>query len=162
VSEYTDVGEKTYHGLKLSFRRRAADAVSLTGNYTLSRCETDTEVSGGFTQFNSSYTNPADPTFDRGNCGSNRTHIGNFTVGYLTPQFASAPLRVLASDWRLSGILEARSGAWLNVTTTNDRMFSGIPGQRFDQVSDEPYGDKTLSNYLNRAAFALPALGTLG
>jgi hypothetical protein len=162
VSEYTDVGEKTYHGVKLSFRRRAADAVSLTGNYTVSRCQTDTEVSGGFTQFNSSYTNPADPSYDRGNCSSNRTHIANVTVGYLTPQFANVALRTLASDWRLSGMLEARSGSWLTVTTTADRAFTGIPGQRVDQVTDDPYGDKSLTNYLNLASFALPALGTLG
>ena len=31
-----------------------------------------------------------------------------------------------------------------------------------NQVLDNPYGDKSLSNYLNPAAFALPALGTLG
>jgi outer membrane receptor protein involved in Fe transport len=162
VSEYTDIGEKTYHGLKLSFRRRAADSLSLSGNYTLSRCETDTEVSGGFTQFTSTYTNPEAPTYDRGNCGSNRTHIANLTAGYLTPQFGNAMLRVLASDWRMSGMLEARSGAWLTVTTTADRAFSGIPGQRVDQLSDDPYGDRTLTNYLDAAAFALPALGTLG
>jgi hypothetical protein len=29
-------------------------------------------------------------------------------------------------------------------------------------VNDNPYGDKTLTNYLNLASFALPALGTLG
>jgi hypothetical protein len=162
VSEYTDVGEKTYHGLKLSFRRRAADAVSLTGNYTLSRCQTDTEVTGGFTQFNSSYTDPTDPTYDRGNCTSNRTHIANVTVGYTTPQLTNTAARMLASDWRISGMLEARSGSWLTVTTTADRMFSGIPGQRVDQVSDEVYADKTLDNYLNRDAFALQAIGTLG
>jgi hypothetical protein len=128
----------------------------------VSRCETDTEVSGSFTQFNSTYTNPADPTYDSGNCGSNRTHIANVTIGYLTPQFTSAVLRVLASDWRMSGMLEARSGSWLTVTTTADRAFTGIPNQRVDQVNDNPYGDKTLTNYLNLASFALPALGTLG
>jgi len=29
-------------------------------------------------------------------------------------------------------------------------------------VLDDPYGDKSYRNYLNRAAFAEPALGTLG
>ena len=33
---------------------------------------------------------------------------------------------------------------------------------RVDQVSDDVYGDKTLLNYLNRAAFANPAPGTFG
>jgi len=162
VSEYTDVGVKTYHGLKLSFRRRAADSLSLSGNYTLSTCETDTDVTGGFTQFNSTYTNPADPSYDRGNCGPNRTHIANVTAGYLTPRLSNAALRLVASDWRVSGILEARSGAWLTVTTTADRAFSGIPGQRVDQVAEHPYGSRTLTNYLDIAAFALPAPGTLG
>ena len=162
VSEYTDVGEKTYNGLKLSFRRRAADGLSLSGNYTLSRCLTDTEVSGGFTQFSSSYTNPNDPTYDRGNCGPNRTHIANFTVGYVTPELASAPLRAIASDWRISGMLTARSGAWLSVTTTQDLAFTGVPGQRVNQILDDPYADKSLDRYLNYSAFALPAPGTLG
>jgi hypothetical protein len=48
------------------------------------------------------------------------------------------------------------------VTTTNDLAFTGVPGQRVNQVSDKPYGDKSLTNYLNFAAFALPAPGTLG
>ena len=62
----------------------------------------------------------------------------------------------------MSGILTARSGSWLTVTTTNDVAFTGVPGQRVNQVSDKPYGDKSLTNYLNFAAFALPAPGTLG
>ena len=33
---------------------------------------------------------------------------------------------------------------------------TGITGQRVDQVLDDPYGNKTLNNYLNPAAFAVP------
>jgi hypothetical protein len=83
-------------------------------------------------------------------------------VGYLTPQLANAALRAIASDWRVSGIVTARSGAWLTVTTTNDLAFTGVPGQRVNQVKDDAYGEKTLTNYLNVAAFALPTAGTLG
>jgi hypothetical protein len=36
-------------------------------------------------------------------------------VGARTPRFGSAVLRVLASAWRVSGILNARSGSWLTV-----------------------------------------------
>jgi hypothetical protein len=162
INQFADIGEKTYSALKVSFRRRSDGGVSATGNYTLSKCETDTEVSGSFTQFSASYTDPANPSYDLGNCTSNRTHIANFTVGYLTPQLANAALRAVASDWRVSGILTARSGSWLTVTTTNDLAFTGVPAQRVNQVSDKPYGDKSLTNYLNFAAFALPAPGTLG
>ena len=69
---------------------------------------------------------------------------------------------VVASDWRASGILTTRSGSWLTVTTTQDLAGTGTTGQRVNQVKDDPYGDKSLTNYLNRNAFAQPALGTFG
>jgi hypothetical protein len=63
----------------------------------------------------------------------------------------------------VSGILNARTGSWLTVTTGRDPVFSGIPGQRVDQVNDDPYSaEKTLTSYLNPAAFAYPASGKLG
>ena len=37
-----------------------------------------------------------------------------------------------------------------------------MSGQRTDQVLENPYGNKTISNYLNPGAFAQPALGTIG
>lgn len=38
----------------------------------------------------------------------------------------------------------------------------GIAAQRPNQVVEDPYGNGTLTNFLNPAAFAYPALGTLG
>ena len=120
-------------------------------------------------QFASGPTNPADLTFDRGNCRQNKTHIGNLTLGYQTPQFASRVLRVVASDWRVSGIFTASSGAWLTVITGRDTALNGQAGaqgqeagQRVNQVSDDIHGAKTLESYLNRAAFAEPAPGEFG
>jgi hypothetical protein len=162
VGRYADVGTQVYRGLKLSFRRRAASGVSLSGNYTLSHCEADTEVSGGWIGFTSGYLKPDDPSFDRGNCSENQRHIANFSVGVQTPRFTNAALRVVASDWRLSGILNTRSGSWLTVTTGRDIAGTGISGQRVNQVLENPYGDKSLTNYLNPAAFAYPAAGTWG
>ena len=126
VDRHTSIGTQSYRGLKLSFRRRAAEGVSLTGNYTLSRC------------------------------------VGNVTAGYQTPPFSGAALRVLASGWRVSGILSARSGSWLNVTTGRDIAATGISAQRLNQVLGDPYGTRTVDNYLSPAAFAYPTDGTLG
>jgi hypothetical protein len=162
IVRYADVGTQTYRGLKLSFRRRAATGLSLSGNYTISHCETDTEVTGGFGQFGNGYLNPDDPSFDRGNCPQNRRQVATFTVGAETPRFDNTPLRVVASDWRVSGIVSARSGNWLSVTTGRDVAGTGIANQRVDQVVDDPYGDKSLNNYLTPSAFAYPAAGTLG
>jgi hypothetical protein len=160
---HTDIGTQSYRGLKLSFQRRAASGVSLNGNYTVSRCFGDaTTPGGGFPQIANGYTNPADPSFDRGHCLQDRTHIGSFTAGAQTPRFESAALRALASDWRVSGILLAQSGSWLNIITGRDNALTGIQMQRVDQVSDDVYGQKTVTSYLNPAAFAQPAPGALG
>jgi hypothetical protein len=113
-------------------------------------------------QASTGYTNPADPSFDRGNCEQNRTHIANLTVGVQTPEFDSAIIRAVASNWRLSGIVNARSGSWLSVTTNQDIAGNGITSQRVNRVSDDVYGDQTLNGFLNRAAFAVPAPGTFG
>jgi hypothetical protein len=160
---HTDIGEQNYRGLRLSFRRRAATGLSLNGNYTVSRCFGDA-TTGGFPQLAQGYLNPADPAMDRGHCDQDRTHITNLTVGYQTPQLSGPALSALASNWRVSGILNARSGDWLTVTTGVDRALNGqrFQEQRVDQVRDDVYGEKTLNSYLNRAAFAQPALGTFG
>ena len=160
---HTDIGTQTYNGMKLAFQRRAGSGVSLNGNYTLSRCFGDaTTPGGGFPQIANGFTNPADPAFDRGHCIQDRTHIGSLTAGARSPRFASSALRALASDWRVSGIMSAVSGAWLNIITGRDNALTGIQQQRVDQVSDDVYGEKSLASYLNPAAFAQPAAGALG
>ncbi len=162
IVQYRDVGTQSYRGLKLAFGRRAATGLSLAGNYTLSHCVADTDVSGGFSQFTGGYTKPDDPSFDKGNCSQSRKQIANLSVGAETPRFANDALRIIASNWRASGIVSARSGSWLTVTTTRDIAGTGITPQRVNQVNADPYGDKSLNNYLSAAAFAAPGPGEYG
>ena len=42
------------------------------------------------------------------------------------------------------------------------RVEGGTGGLRVNQISDDVYGDKTLNNWFNPAAFAQPAIGTYG
>ena len=162
---YDDLTTMDYRGLKVSGQRRAgANGVSLNGNWTWGRCMGLPVArgggGGGDLGGGSPYADPANPDYDRGHCAWDTTHLTNLTVGYLTPQFTSAALRAVGSNWQLSGIVSARSGRWFDVTTGA----TGFNGQttRVDQVSDNVYGDKTLASYLNRAAFAQPAPGTFG
>jgi hypothetical protein len=156
----TDVGYQNYHGVKLSAQRRAAAGVSLNANYTLSRC-TGTPQNPRFNQTSAGYLKPDDPSFDAGYCDQDRTHLATLTVGYETPEVANAALRAVASHWRFSGILNARSGGRLNILSGIDNAFTGIGNQRPNQVSDDFYAH-SLTTYFNRAAFAQPAPGTLG
>jgi hypothetical protein len=159
---HTDVGYQKYRGLKLAAQRRSTDGVSLSGNYTLSRCF-GIATTLRFTQTSGGLVNPDDPSYDAGYCDQDRRHLATLTVGYETPDVTNAALRVLASHWRLSGVLTAQSGARLNVLSGIDNAFTGIGNQRPNKVSDDFYPDnRTLTSYFNAAAFAQPAPGTLG
>ena len=160
VDEHNAVGWQTYQGLRLTVSRRAASGLSISGNYTIAHCR-GTATPGSFAQIASGYTNPDDPDMDEGHCDQDRKHVANGTMGYQTPQFGG-PMGIVASNWRVSGILGIRSGAWLNITTGLDNALNGQIGQRPNKVSDDVYGAKTLDSYLNRAAFAAPAPGTFG
>jgi hypothetical protein len=174
---HTNLGTQDYRGLKLSFLRRASSGVSLSGTYTWSRCFGDPSLQTGSFPVNAGgYTNPDDPAFDRGLCDQDRTHLASFTVLAQTPRFAARALRSWASDWTISGIVSARSGAPINVIAGVDRAATGIGNQRVNQLLDNPYGDNACSTvvirprcrtlndrlWLNPAAFELPAPGTLG
>jgi hypothetical protein len=154
-------GTQDYHGLLLSFRRRAAQGLSYSANYTLSRCEGHPTTS--LPNVGTGWADPDNPDYDRGPCDSDRRHLFNMTAGVQTPEFDRAAMNALLSGWRVNGIFRARSGAPLTVNTGVDRAMTGIvTNQRADQVLDDGYGDRTVDSWLNRAAFAQPALGTLG
>jgi hypothetical protein len=159
-------GTASYNGLILSVERRAGHGITLGGNYTWSHCIADP---GGAASIQGTgavgYTNPESRHFDRGNCavaGTDRRQVFNLSAVAQTPRFSNSVLRVAGSGWRFSPIFKVLSGDYMNVTTSQDRVLNGLPLQRVNQVLADPYGDKTPKRYLNPAAFALPALGTLG
>jgi hypothetical protein len=169
----TDIGWQKYRGLKLAARHRTANGVSLNASYTLSRC-VGTTTALTFNQTSAGYSIPGDPDFDAGYCDQDRKHLATLNAGYNTPEVGSGFVGALASNWRLSGILNARSGTRLNITSGVDRALIGSHSsvQRPDQVGDDIYGPgkdasdlrpgQQIDNYFNRAAFALAPLGELG
>jgi hypothetical protein len=169
----TDHGWQRYHGLLLSFQRRSANALSTNANYTLSTCRGLINQGGNPLNVGTGYMLPVslvDPAADanarfdadEGPCTDSPRHIFNLTASVETPQFSNAATRLVASGWRLSGIFRAQSGSALTVGTGTDRALSAVQYQRVNQVLDDPYGAKTISNWFNPAAFAQPALGTYG
>lgn len=160
LSEYQAVGTQSYHGLLTSIQRRAASGLTIGGNYTWSHCNGDGHSPGG----NPGVTlqDPNNRALDRGNCESDRRHILNVTAVAQTPQFANRALGALASGWKLSGIYRWSTGSYLTITSGVNRSLTGVSNERPNQVLENPYGNKTLTNFLNPSAFALPALGSLG
>jgi hypothetical protein len=157
-----DIGWQEYRGLKLSVQRRSASGLSLSGNYTLSRCM-GTKTPNTFSQIASGYTNPSDPEFDKGYCDQDRRHLASVTLGAETPSFSGGVLGVLASRWRASGIVAIQSGSRIDIITGRDNALNGQRNQRVNKVSDDVYAHpRTLTNYFNRDAFAQPEPGTFG
>jgi hypothetical protein len=137
--------------------------VTVSSNYTWSHCYGDdaSKESQAGTP-GSTYVDPNDRNFDRGNCEGDRRHIFNLTTVAQTPRFANSTLRTVATGWRLSGIYRIASGGWLNITSGQDRSLTGVSNQRAQQILGNPYGNNRLTNFLNPAAFALPTLGSYG
>ena len=171
---FTDHGTQKYNGLLLSWTRRAGSGMSAGANYTLSKCDGHSTQGGGTSNAASGYmmpvsliNPPADANerldLDYGPCDSDRRHIFALSATVESPQFSNTAVRMLASDWRVSGSFRAASGRTLLLYTGLDRALTGAPNvQRPNQVLDDPYGDKTIGNWLNPAAFAQPALGAFG
>jgi hypothetical protein len=173
----SDAGWQQYHGILLSMQRRSANGVTAGANYTWSTCEGLVNQGGGPLNIGTGYTHPQSlinpPSeaeskalfeLDKGNCVDSRTHIANFTASAEMPQFQGTAARMILSGWRLSGIFTAASGANLNVVANADRSLTGVQNgtQRVNQILDNPYGDGSIDNFLNPAAFETPALGTFG
>jgi hypothetical protein len=155
-------GRQNYHGMLLSFQRRESDLLNFSGNYTLSKCEGHPVPNAGLPNVGTGWSDPNSPDYDYGPCISDRRHVMNATVGVETPELGGV-LGTLGSGWRVNAILRAQSGAPLTVATGQDRALTGIvTNQRADQISNDVYGDRDNFVWLNRAAFAQPAFGTLG
>jgi carboxypeptidase family protein len=158
-------GTRTYNGLLLSFQRRSVRGVSINANYTLSKCEGHPTTD--LPNIGTGWSKPDDPDFDRGACEADRRHVVNLSVGVQTPDLGDRLAAALLGGWRVNGILRAMSGWPLTATTGQDRALNGVTSgtvtnQRANLVLDDPYGEKTPNNWLNRSAFQQPALGTFG
>jgi carboxypeptidase family protein/TonB-dependent receptor-like protein len=157
-----DIGWQEYRGLKLSVQRRSTGGLSLSGNYTLSRCM-GTKTPNTFSQIASGYTNPNDPEFDKGYCDQDKRHLASVTLSAESPSLGGGALGMLASRWRASGIVTMQSGTSIDIISGRDNALNGQRNQRVNKVSDDVYAHpRTLTNYFNRAAFAQPDPGTYG
>ena len=161
MSQLDDGGTGSYNGLVVSVQRRQAKGVTVQANYTLSHCISDL-ANAELAVAGQNYTIPDNRGYDRGNCAtSDRRHVFNVSSVYQTPAFAGRTMRLLASDWQVSGIVRLRSGPYLSITSGLDQALTGQGNQRAVQLLEDPYAPgKTIDQYLNPKAFGQPAQGT--
>jgi hypothetical protein len=161
ITAVEPIGTSDYKGLLLSAQHRSAKGLFVSGNWTISNCVSDIinyepSVAG------IELTKPGDPAFDRGSCGAtDQKHVVNLSAVYQVPGASTGIVRALTSDWQLSTIVSARSGAHFSATTGVDNALNGQANQRPDQVSDDVYV-KQGYRWLNPAAFRAPGPGAFG
>jgi len=172
MDQLDDGGTASYHGLNLALEKRLSRGVSASANYTWSHCIGDLTDGNSVGSAGGGLVIPTNRRQDRSNCisrevngdfSSDRRHIFNFTVVGEAPRFGNRTLRTVVTGWQAAAIYRAQSAPWLTVTMTPaDRQLSGINFQRPLQVlTNTLCSNPTASCWINPAAFALPALGTL-
>jgi hypothetical protein len=185
-------GNQSYNGLLLSVQHKPNQRINVNGNYTWSHCIGDYQArsnNGYGASVDHTYQDPTNRKRDRGNCEIDQRHAFNLTAVGETPRFVNRTLSLIGSGWRLSGIyrlsssgtivansqssgnrtvtLGSASGSNASATTSAaaDRCLCDISGQRPNQILSNVYLDRSgrpNTQWLNPAAFAPPALGTLG
>jgi hypothetical protein len=160
ISGLDDGGTGNYHGMLLSAQRRTASGLTVSANYTWSHCIADIVKTS---QTAAEFVIPGNRSSSRGNCGSDRRQTFNTSAVYQTPAFSNAALKMLFSNWQASAIVKLMSGQYFDVTAGTDRALTGAGGQRANQLFADPFmGNKSPSQWLNPAAFGIPAEGTYG
>ena len=111
----------------------------------------------------SPYLIPGDRAAARGRCPNSPEHYANASVVYQIPGAGSGAVHAITGGWQVSGILSAKSGSCLTVTTGVDNALSGQPNQRATQTLPDPFvANRSFAQWLNPLAFASPAPGTYG
>ena len=164
----------TYEGLQASLRRDFKNGLLFSFNYTFSHEIDDGSMGSG----DGDSLTPeivACRACDRASGTFDVRHVVNANAVYELPlgagkPYLSAPgiLRSVFGGWQLTSIVAAHTGFPIDVTV--NRSASSVPdgntnNQRPDLVpgvSLVPAGGSTPANWINLAAFAVPARGTFG
>jgi outer membrane receptor protein involved in Fe transport len=172
VDQFDSSGTASYNALILLAHHTLAKKVSLDANYTWSHCIGDATQASTVGSAEAGLLEPNDRRFDRGNCqtstlggtfGLDRRQIVNFTAVAQAPTFSNRMLRTVGSGWTLAGSYRANTGGYLTPTYSTDIQLSGSGGQRPNQILANPLcANPSPSCWINPAAFAQPAFGTLG
>jgi len=155
----------SYNGLLLSVQRRVGRGVTLIGNYTWSHCISEPAQTDALTTVSGYQAIPDNRRYDRGNCNRNNSDVRQvFSSSAVidTPTFSNRGLHAVASGWRISPILKILTGDYLNITSGQDIALTGVGYQRPNQILANPYGDKSINEYFNPAAFQQTTPGTYG
>ncbi len=164
----------SFEGLNVGVRRPFANGLLVSLNYLWSHSINDDGIGGGESD---TPQNVLCRACERGDSDNDVRQVFNASVVYRLPfgagqRYASNPgvVRSLLGNWELTGIGSSRTGLPVNVIV--DRSNGAVPygysmgGEERPNlvpgVSLTPPGGRTAANWINLAAFSVPAPGTFG
>lgn len=165
MSEST--GNSFYHGLQIWLNRRFSNRLAFQAAYTWSHNISDVPVQS-YAAFDIATSDAFNYRQDRGDADLDRRHTFVANAVYALPSFKNLGTigSAILGDWQLNGIASFFTGTPLNVLSgANSAGLVIAGGQRPNLVPGVPiYLDDPNRplQYLNPAAFALPAPGQPG
>jgi hypothetical protein len=167
----SNVGNNNFNALQASIERRFVNGLLFQMNYMWSHGITDASIGAGESV---AFQNQSCRACDRSDTSVDVRHTVTINGVYQLPfgpgktflNSKSIASQILGG-WTLAGIAFARTGLPINITLT--RKSSDLPdgntsGQRPNLVPGVPLypANQTIDNWLDPAAFAIPAKGTWG
>lgn len=159
ITERQTSASSRYDSFQLGLNKRLSQGLQFGVAYTLSKVITDS---------------PDDRTtiaqdvrnlrLDRGLASYDKTHIFVANFLYELPFFRQARGVVynILGGWQVGGIVRGESGTPLTIIISPNRANSFFGGSQRPDLIGDPRGPKTVRQWFNTAAFALPALNTFG
>ncbi|MBV9035059.1 MAG: TonB-dependent receptor [Acidobacteriaceae bacterium] len=161
IVEGDDGGISNYHGVLISVQHRFAQHFTVLSNYTWSHCISDYDFLGELA--GNLYQNPGYRRGERGSCYFDHRHIFNTSLVALSGGLGPGFWKTLTSNWQLSPIITASSGAPYTIQDGADFSLSGAGQDRPNQVLSNPYpANQTVQQWINPAAFKIQPAGTFG
>ena len=147
INTYMSDSTSNYHALQAQLSKRTGRFFYTLG-YTFSKALGDASGQGDNPE------NYTDRHYNYGPLSFDRRHAVVATYVWSLPQLRNWNLmaRTAFGAWQLSGILRLQSGQYYTVTGN-----TSIGGRRADYVGGDvlaPSGERTINNWINKAAFA--------
>jgi hypothetical protein len=159
LSSEAPVGDSNYHSLQLGVNRRFSHGVQSQLSYTWSKCLDDASGTYGL-EGGIPWSNPWNGSFDHGRCLFDRPQVFRVSGVYALP----FKQNILVKGWQMSGGFMAQTGSPWNVTVGFDQSGTVVAGSERPNLVmpvDQIYTGN-INQWVNPAAFSLPAAGTFG
>lgn len=162
-----------YHSLQVSARQRLTRGFEFLLSYTLSKTMTDNlgyYGSGGVAAQSAYPSDNFNRRRDYGPAFFDARHNFTWSGTYDVPVgkgrgFGSdwhPVVNAVLGGWGINSIVSAHSGFPLTVTATDVSLQNPRGGGRPNLIGNPTLSDPTIDNWINVAAFTMPAQGTLG